>query len=89
MPYHVRQMAVLRREQRLDWLDGLVAEDELLHPLPAGSFRVREDRRAKPLQRALPSDLPLAFAAAQLSEGCYHTSEFARSLSTPPMAQLG
>ena len=37
----------------LDWLDGLVAEDELLHPLPAGSFRVREDRRAKPLPRAL------------------------------------
>ena len=53
MPYHDRQMAVLRREQRLDWLDGLVAEDELLHPLPAGSFRVREDRRAKLLQRAL------------------------------------
>ena len=36
--------------ERLDWLDGLVAEDELLRPLPAGSFRVREDRRAKPLQ---------------------------------------
>ena len=46
-------MAVLRRGQRLDWLDGLVAEDELLRPLPAGSFRVREDRRAKARQRVL------------------------------------
>lgn len=45
-PYHDRQMAVLRREQRLDWLDGRVAEGLLLRPLPAGSFRVREDQRA-------------------------------------------
>ena len=43
-PYHDRQMAVLRREQRLDWLDSLVGEDELLRPLPAGSFRVKELR---------------------------------------------
>ena len=52
-PYHDRQMAVLRRGQRLDWLDGLVAEDELLRPLPAGSFRVREDRPAKARQSVL------------------------------------
>ncbi len=45
-PYHDRQVAVLRREQRLDWLDSLVAEDELLHPLSAGSFRVKEVRPA-------------------------------------------
>ena len=40
-PYHDRQMAVLRRGQRLDWLDGLAAENELLRPLPPGSFSVR------------------------------------------------
>jgi putative SOS response-associated peptidase YedK len=40
--YHDRQMVVLRREQRLDWLDSQVAEDKLLRPLPAGSFRVKE-----------------------------------------------
>jgi putative SOS response-associated peptidase YedK len=44
--YHDRQMAVLRREQRLDWLDTLVAEDELLRPPSAGSFRVKEIRPA-------------------------------------------
>lgn len=40
-PYHDRQMAVLTRDQRMDWLDGLVPEDEILRPLPAGTFRVR------------------------------------------------
>lgn len=45
-PFHDRQMAVLRREQRLDWLDSLVAEDDLLRPLAVGSFRVREVRPA-------------------------------------------
>jgi putative SOS response-associated peptidase YedK len=44
--YHDRQMAVLRRERRLDWLDSLGAEDELLRPLPAGSFCVKEVRPA-------------------------------------------
>jgi putative SOS response-associated peptidase YedK len=44
--YHDRQMAVLRRGQRLDWLDSLVPEDELLRPLPVGSFRVNEVRPA-------------------------------------------
>jgi len=39
-PYHDRQMAVLRREQRMDWLDMTCAEDALLRPLPAGSFTV-------------------------------------------------
>ena len=38
-PYRDRQMAVLRREQRLDWLDGRVAEGLQSRPLPAGSFR--------------------------------------------------
>jgi putative SOS response-associated peptidase YedK len=33
-------MAVLRREQRMAWLDLTCPEDELLRPLPAGSFKV-------------------------------------------------
>ncbi|WP_172724460.1 SOS response-associated peptidase family protein [Neorhizobium tomejilense] len=40
-PYHDRQMAVLTRDRRMDWLDGVVAEDEILRPLPAGTFRVK------------------------------------------------
>jgi putative SOS response-associated peptidase YedK len=44
--YHDRQMAVLRREQRLNWLNSQVAEVELLRSLPAGSFRVKELRPA-------------------------------------------
>ncbi|CCE97843.1 hypothetical protein SFHH103_03351 [Sinorhizobium fredii HH103] len=39
-PFHDRQMAVLRREQRMAWLEGLVPEGEILRPLPAGTFRV-------------------------------------------------
>jgi putative SOS response-associated peptidase YedK len=45
-PYHDRQMAVLRREQRLDWLNSLVLEDTLLRPLPAGSFQAKQVRPA-------------------------------------------
>jgi len=41
VPYHDRQMAVLTREQRMDWLDSLVPEEEILRPLPAGTFRVK------------------------------------------------
>lgn len=48
-PYNDRQMVVLRRERRFDWLDGVAAEGDLLHSLPAGSFRVKEDR---PLNRS-------------------------------------
>ncbi|AJD46047.1 SOS response-associated peptidase [Rhizobium sp. SEMIA 4085] len=40
-PFHDRQMAVLTRERRIAWLDGLVLEDEILRPLPASTFRVR------------------------------------------------
>ncbi|MBX4899423.1 SOS response-associated peptidase family protein [Rhizobium bangladeshense] len=39
-PFHDRQMAVLRRDQRLAWLDGLLLEHEILRPLSAGTFRV-------------------------------------------------
>jgi len=33
-------MAVLRREQRMAWLEMTCPEAELLRPLPAGSFIV-------------------------------------------------
>jgi putative SOS response-associated peptidase YedK len=39
-PYHERQMAVLRRPQRMDWLDLSRPESELLRPLPRRSFSV-------------------------------------------------
>lgn len=41
VPFHDRQMAVLTRDQRLAWLVGLLPEDEILRPLPAGTFRVK------------------------------------------------
>lgn len=51
MPFHDRQMAVLRREERMAWLDGSVPEAELLQPLPPGAFKVtvagREERQAQ------------------------------------------
>jgi len=40
-PYQDRQMAVLRREQRMHWLDLLRPEHELLVPQPGGAFRVQ------------------------------------------------
>ena len=46
-PFHDRQMAVLRRDQRMGWLDLTHPEGELLRPLPAGSFKVSS-----------PSDVP-------------------------------
>jgi putative SOS response-associated peptidase YedK len=33
-------MAVLRRRQRMDWLDFSRPEHELLQPLPLGAFRI-------------------------------------------------
>ncbi|HEY1862058.1 MAG TPA: SOS response-associated peptidase family protein [Gemmataceae bacterium] len=51
--YHHRQMAVLTRAQRLNWLDAAVPEGELLRPMPMGSFRVREEVRTRVGQRVL------------------------------------
>lgn len=45
--YRDRQMAVLRRRQRMDWLDFSCPEHELLQPLPIGAFRIE---RAIPRQ---------------------------------------
>ena len=39
-PYQDRQMAVLRRQQRMAWLDLSCPQDELLRPLPRRTFRV-------------------------------------------------
>lgn len=49
-PFHDRQMAVLRRDQRMAWLDRTRREDELLQPLAPGTFKVRlwdEPRQAE------------------------------------------
>lgn len=46
-PYHDRQMAVLRRDQRMAWLDLTCPEEGLLRPLPAGSYRVSRLRDAQ------------------------------------------
>jgi putative SOS response-associated peptidase YedK len=51
--YHHRQMAVLTRAQRLNWLDAGVPEDELLRPMPVRSFRVREEGGKRVGQGAL------------------------------------
>jgi len=40
-PFHDRQMAVLRRDQRMAWLDRTCSEEELLRPLPAQTFKTR------------------------------------------------
>jgi putative SOS response-associated peptidase YedK len=42
-PYSDRQMVIIRREDRMAWLDLTVPEEELLRPLPAGSFRVQRE----------------------------------------------
>lgn len=37
-PYQDRHVAVIRRDDRMKWLDHQVPESELLHPFPKGSF---------------------------------------------------
>lgn len=49
-PFHDRQMAVLRRDQRMVWLDRTSREEALLGPLPAQTFKTRlwdEPRQAE------------------------------------------
>lgn len=43
-PFHDRQMAVVRREDRMRWLDH-AEEENLLRPLSAGTFKVRRWER--------------------------------------------
>ena len=38
--YHARQMVVVTRDQRMAWLDATFPEEQMLRPLPRGSFRV-------------------------------------------------
>lgn len=51
-PYHDRQMAVIRREQRMAWLDRTDHDEDLLRPLPAGTFKVASQRN-RPRQAEL------------------------------------
>ena len=41
-PYHDRQMAVIRRADRLGWLDHEAAESAMLRPLPPRTFQVEQ-----------------------------------------------
>jgi hypothetical protein len=65
-------MAVLKRGQRLDWLDGLSADEELLRPLSAGSFRVREARPAKAQQGAFALQVPSAASGPMPTRASRH-----------------
>jgi putative SOS response-associated peptidase YedK len=47
-PYHDRQMAVLRRVQRMEWLELSRPESELLRPLPVRTFQVERVFGARP-----------------------------------------
>lgn len=51
-PCHDRQMAVLRREERMAWLDRTTPESDILRPLATGSFTVSTPRGA-PVQPEL------------------------------------
>ena len=46
-PYHGRQMPVLRRDDRLAWLDMTRPEEDVLCALPAGSFQVSRLRHGR------------------------------------------
>lgn len=52
--YQERQGAVLLRRQRMDWLDHLVPEEEILQPLPARSFAVEQLLKSGAAQTTLP-----------------------------------
>jgi putative SOS response-associated peptidase YedK len=41
-PYHDRQNAVIRRDDRMSWLDHLHPQEDLLKPLPAHSFHLEQ-----------------------------------------------
>ena len=46
-PFSDRQLAVLRRARRLEWLDLTRPEHELLRPLPRGTFCVERELETK------------------------------------------
>ncbi|RWJ00044.1 SOS response-associated peptidase [Mesorhizobium sp.] len=52
-PFHDRQMAVLRRDQRMAWLDRTAREADVLRPLPPGSLKVRPWNSARQTEFAL------------------------------------
>lgn len=51
--YHDRQMAMMRRWQRMDWRDFSCPQHEMLQPLPIGAFRI---------ERAVPRQAQTALA---------------------------
>jgi len=50
-PYQDRQGAVIRRDDRVNWLDHLEPQEKLLKPLPSGSFYLEqvEGPKAQPV----------------------------------------
>lgn len=54
LPFHDRQMAIVTRARRMEWLDMTTAEKDLLRPLPAGSFIV-----SAPTAKTAQSELTL------------------------------
>jgi putative SOS response-associated peptidase YedK len=41
-PYHDRQIVILERGARADWLDPSVPAQSLIRPLPAGTLTVEQ-----------------------------------------------
>ena len=52
-PYQDRQVAVIRREDRMNWLDHMEPEAKLLAPLPKRSFWLEQVEGPPVLQEAL------------------------------------
>jgi putative SOS response-associated peptidase YedK len=47
-PFHHRMMAVIRRADSRRWLDDMAAGEELLRPLPLGTFVAKRLREGEP-----------------------------------------
>jgi putative SOS response-associated peptidase YedK len=47
-PFHHRMMAVIRKADGRRWLDDMVRGEELLRPLPFGTFVARRLREGEP-----------------------------------------
>ena len=64
LPYHDRQMAVIRREDRMLWLGHAVPEEELLRPLAGGAFEAMH-----PVARRKQATLELCETGQSLPAG--------------------
>lgn len=56
-PYQDRQMAVVLRQHRMEWLDLARPEEEVLSPLPRGTFRIEPVRPTRSRRSNLSSHL--------------------------------